>query len=1202
MPLRFSNDGPEFPNEFIDSLLAGEVVFLCGTGVSAQQMPDFRRLVERTYEALGVERTVSEQSAFDECHFEEVLGSLSRRLSDPFAVQRTVSELLAVPDHPNLNQHRTIVRLSRDLDNRISVVTTNFDTLLERAAGEVLPGETRENISFAGQALPAPGSPSFSGIIHIHGRLKDGSLGLELTPLVITSADYGDAYMRSGWASRFLFDLARCKAIVLVGYSANDAPVRYFLNVLEADRARFPDLKQVYALAAYKRNPEEATRSWGTLAVEPLPYCKVNHDCGKHDHSPLWRDLAELADVTERPKHYRQKRARAILERPVAEADAISRKVLGWLFGGHRDFWPEVLKAMTDPEWFKVFQEEGLWSTKDAAWVIAVWVSRNFQDRDRLGCAFEWQRRLGRLFTEEIEWQLRRQYEAGLDETWVRAWRLFYLVEPLVHQNRLFYETRRRLESGTVLYSDLRKTVSLLAPRLVLSQSQHELREDNGSEPIRRLGDIVRTKMAIPDPVGVEIFIDILRAMPDRARQILGLATAELRSAVELEADLKLIGEDHDINDFGVPSIEKHAQNEHHEGVIFLVRVLSDSLPQAAALDRNYTRGVVRGWTNLPGRIGLRLCLHAMRDAMLFDADEAMSTLLSASHSDFWMIRREIALLLKDRAGRASPALVRWVEERIRETGDSYYDRYTIEPSAPDWRAHARDAVVWLRLNMLQDAGVLSEIGAAELSAIKERHDHLNREVEDRDFFEIYSSGFRRIAGDPAPTIEAPEDDRLRVALELAESPDLDLREGWSAFCRSHPQGAFDSLCKGDVTAANGALWNDFLHGLASGDEASKEIRDHLSVRAFHHLSEIDADILRSMVSGLSALIRFGPRQSLADGWLERLWKIASEQPGQPLDLSSDLYDKAINSVAGKLTQTLLLEMDSKRQQSIASSDAQHQLVRRIAGHEGPAGQLGRAVLTHDASFLLSVERNCVVDILGPRISASDEEGAALRAVMLSAGSISPEITQLLGQAVKKGVIESKQSGHKAAIVVSNVLRPALADVRRDHSVRWGLTASDVADVLRKARPNIRSAALDVLAGWLQSDDEAVNDKWSLRFEPFFEKVWPKERVFSESSLTASWIGLVVGAGREFPRALKQLRPYIAPYQGHGSLHSIASSEAPERFPRETLSLIWLVCGPESRGTFYPISEIIDRLIGIDPTIEVDRRLQWLEQHAERYD
>ena len=186
--LCFSTDGPEFPNAFVDSLLSGDVVFLCGTGVSAPQMPDFRHLVESTYEALGVERTDSEESAFKEGLFEEVLGSLSRRLSDPYAVTRTVSELLAVPDRPNLSQHRTIVRLSRDLENRTSVVTTNFDTLLERAAGEVMPDETPGGISFAGQALPAPGSPSFSGIIHIHGRLADGSLGLELTPLVITES------------------------------------------------------------------------------------------------------------------------------------------------------------------------------------------------------------------------------------------------------------------------------------------------------------------------------------------------------------------------------------------------------------------------------------------------------------------------------------------------------------------------------------------------------------------------------------------------------------------------------------------------------------------------------------------------------------------------------------------------------------------------------------------------------------------------------------------------------------------------------------------------------------------------------------------------------------------------------------------------------------------------------------------------------
>ena len=1201
MSLCFSTDGPEFPNEFIDSLLAGDVVFLCGTGVSAPQMPDFKHLVECTYELLGVERTDSEESTFKEDLFEEVLGSLSRRLSDPCAVTRTVSKLLAVPDHPILDQHHTILRLSRDLDNRISVVTTNFDTLLERAAGKVMPGDTPGGISFAGQALPAPGSPSFSGIIHIHGRLADSSLGLEHTPLVLMSADYGDAYMRSGWASRFLFDLARCKTIVLVGYSASDAPVRYFLNVLEADRVRFPDLKPVYAFGAYARDPEEATRSWGTLAVTPLRYCKSNSDTGKDDHTPLWDALEALAEVAERPKHFRRKRAGAILARPVAEATAVSRKELDWLFGGRRAFWPDALKAITDPKWFKVFQAEDLWSTEEAVWVIAAWIARNFQDRDRLDCACKWQDRLGRPFTEKIEqWLL---HAKDLDEIWARVWRLFCLVKPVLHSDTACYAMQKRLTSSAVLYSDLHKAVGLLGPSLeIRRRSDPAVSENNGSQPTG-VGEIVQGHMAISDRHGAGDLVAALCAMQDRASEILDLATAELRSALELEAELEIVGDDHDINDSAVSSIEKHTQNEYGEGVNFLVRMLADSLPQATALDRNYTRRVVSGWKNLPGRIGLRLCLHAMRDAELFDPDEGMLTLLGASDIDFWTIRREIALLLKDRAGTADPALVSRIEDRIRQTGNVYYERYTSEPGETDWRAHLRDAAVWLRLNMLQDSGVLSEIGAEELSAIKERRDYLNREVEERDFFGTYSHGVRRIEGDPARIIEAPEYDRLRVARELAQSPDFDLREGWSAFCRSDPQGAFDSLCKGDVTAANAALWNKFLHGLASGSEASKEVRDDLSLRAFDHLSNVDSEILRPMVSGLSDLIRFGQRQRLADvdGWLERLWKILSEEPAEPLDLSTDLYDKTINSLAGRLTEALLREMDARRQQDIASSEALRKLIRSIADHEGSAGQLGRAVLTHDASFLLSIERNCVIDILGPRISASGEEGAALRAVLLSSGSISPELTQLLEEAVKKGAIESEQSSD-ATTIAANILRPALADLRGDHSVIWGLTASDVAVILRESKPHIRSGTLAVLADWLQSDDEAVENKWSLGFKPFFEKVWPKEHQFRDASLTAHWIALAVGAGNDFPAALEQLQPYIEPYRGHGSLYSIASSKAPEKFPRETLSIIWLVCGPESRGTFYQISEIIDRLIDADPEIEIDRRLQWLEQRAERFD
>ena len=200
------------------------------------------------------------------------------------------------------------------------------------------------------------------------------------------------------------------------------------------------------------------------------------------------------------------------------------------------------------------------------------------------------------------------------------------------------------------------------------------------------------------------------------------------------------------------------------------------------------------------------------------------------------------------------------------------------------------------------------------------------------------------------------------------------------------------------------------------------------------------------------------------------------------------------------------------------------------------------------------------------------------------------------------GVIESESDDFFAAMIASRILRPALADVRGGNEVQWGLTASDVAQVLRKAPVAIRSGALEVLADWLRKDKAGVEVAWRASITPFFETVWPRELEFRDALLTPHLIDLAVGSGNEFPMALEFLRPYIAPFdRGHGSLHSIASSEAPERFPRETLSLLWLVCGSKSRGNSYEISEIIDRLIEADPDIEVDRRLQWLEQRAERY-
>ena len=1066
-----------------------------------------------------------------------------------------------------------------------------------------MPDRTPRDISVAGQALPAPGSASFSGIIHMHGRLGDAAVEVPATPLVLTSADYGDAYLRSGWVSRFLFDLARCRTIVLVGYSANDAPVRYLLNVLEADRARFPDLRPVYAFHAYESDPKEACLAWGTLAVTPLPYCKVNPHNGVHDHSPLWCDLAVLADIADHPKTLRQNRARKILARPAKEVDVHARRELKWLFGGHHRLWPVLLDTITDPGWFAVFRDENLWSAKDAAWVIAAWVAKDFEHPARFECALDWQRDLGRPFTEKIEQRLRSAN--GLNEVWTRVWRLFCNIEPAHEHDSVYYETKRRLSSDVVLDSDLQNAVRLLRPTVVLNRRHPTVPQESGSQPITRVSEITQPRMVIRDRYGAEELIAALRGLTHRARRILNLATAELQSSLELESELDRIVEDHDQNDYSIPSIEPHVQNKNHQGVIYLIQVIVDLLPRAAAVDRYLTRCLVFGWKSLPGRTGIRLCFHAMRHSELFDADEGMEALLSSSEVDFWRIEREVALLLRDRSGQASTNLVLELEERILHSCDDYYAQFPILDEEVDWRPFARDTRVWLRLEMLRHADALSAAGAVELESIRKRREYLDRSVEDRDYFRSYISEAHFIEGDPTPIVEAPEDDRLRVAKELIDSPDIDLRQGWAAFCRSEPQGAFDSLTEGRLTPANGALWNTFLHGLLGGNDAGENVRLELAVRALGHLAGVSLDALRPMTLGLVDLLRFATRERVAnvDRWLDILWELVSLQALESTDLPTDIYDKAINSAAGKVVGTLLLEIDARRKVGLDPSEGQIGLIRRVSEHEGAAGLLGRAVLVNDLAFLLAVDRQNTKHVLGARVRENSAEGRALRAVMLCYSSITPEVTRGFAQAILTGVVESEPEGSHADIIASNVLRPALADIRGDNTIRWGLRASDVAQILPKAPQSIRIGILSVLVRWLVDDEASEEDRWRRTCKPFFDKLWPKERLFRDVTLTHEFIALAVVAGNAFPDALNQLRPYIAPFErGFGSLHSLVSSEVPETFPRETLDLLWMICGPNSQGAFYEIAGIIDRIVDADPALEVDRRLQWLESRAERID
>jgi hypothetical protein len=301
--VRFVENGADIPDELIRAVTNGSATFLCGAGVSFRaDLPSFRELTERVYDRLGEspDGEPAERNAIESKEYDRALRSLEKRThrpGTPSRVRDAVAALLAPPAGA-FPDHFALLQLSRDADGRSRLLTTNFDTLFERAASA---GGMADVPSYAGVSVPRAGSDRDYGILHLHGRIADEVLNLERTDLILTSADFGDAYLRSGWASRYIEDRMRLGTLVLVGYGAEDAAMRLLLETLDADRDRFRDLHDIYAI---ERGTTESASLWKAKGIKPIEFA---------EYEAIYGTLSEWARYATEPVEYRRARVRDIL-------------------------------------------------------------------------------------------------------------------------------------------------------------------------------------------------------------------------------------------------------------------------------------------------------------------------------------------------------------------------------------------------------------------------------------------------------------------------------------------------------------------------------------------------------------------------------------------------------------------------------------------------------------------------------------------------------------------------------------------------------------------------------------------------------------------------------------------------------------------------------------------------------------------------
>ena len=297
--MRFKADGPAIPDILLEERDAGNVVFLCGAGVSIPAgLPGFVDLTRHVIDEVDPPQDSEIRRAFGpwidknstvprgvRLGLDHLFQLLNREYGRE-RVARIVWERLATVDSNCTREHDIVAHISANAEGHPQVVTTNFDRLFESALGE------RANLIYKPPMYPdlRHGIPA-TGITYLHGRLADAES--DTHDYILSSADLGRAYLAEGWATGFIQQLLQRHTVVLLGYRAEDPPVQYLFQGLGSTGRQTAN--RLFAFDEGSR--DEVEGKWRDRGVQAIPY--------GDNHEALWETLEAWADRADNPTAWR---------------------------------------------------------------------------------------------------------------------------------------------------------------------------------------------------------------------------------------------------------------------------------------------------------------------------------------------------------------------------------------------------------------------------------------------------------------------------------------------------------------------------------------------------------------------------------------------------------------------------------------------------------------------------------------------------------------------------------------------------------------------------------------------------------------------------------------------------------------------------------------------------------------------------------
>lgn len=1235
--MQFIKNGPDIPEPLLQAHEDGRVVFFCGAGVSYPAgLRGFDWLVDKLYAGLGATPSPIATAAIKRGQFDTAIGLLEQYYPGGRVAVRPQLARILTPDLSKpqaIATHEALLTLAKSREGRYRLITTNFDRLFE----EVITRRSLQIQSFRAPLLPIPKN-RLDGLVYLHGLLPATLTGSDLDQLVVSSGDFGRAYLTERWAARFVSELFRNYTVCFVGYSINDPVLRYMMDALAADRLLGESPVAVYGFGSYSKGSEEKTANeWRAKNVMPILYREHNH------HAYLHRTLRAWAD-TYRDGISGKERivAQYAMMRPLSSTkqdDIVGRVV--WALSDRRAL-PAKRFADLDPapslDWLGPLTEarfgyddlarfgvrpdakqddklafslvlrptpyaRGPWMAlahhsyaatqwDDVILHVARWLARHLGDPKLI----LWIAKQGGTPHHQFVRLIAGALEAHPPPLPMQTlWRLVLSGRLHSHTAGLdLYDWCRRFKHDgftPMLRFQLR---DLLSPRVRLSEPFRGWEGDepaNDREP-RRLKDLVDWEIELSASYVHSALKDLAKdarwheALPE----LLSDATTLLRDTLDLMREMGGVDDRQDMSYMHQPSISEHPQNREFHDWTAQIDLARDAW--RAAMEKFPERAQMEAerWRGIPYPLFKRLAFFAATHSKLFAPQQALTWLLADDHWWLWSVetQREALRLLVMIAPQLNAERRRTLEGAVLRGPPHTMFRVDIEPEILQ---RTFDRNIWLRLAKYSDAGaVLGADADARLQALSQKYPTWRLAQDERDEFPLWMGD-----GEDWRTFLATPKRCRDLVNWLREHPRRS--DTWQ-------EDDWGERCKRDFRRTASALIHLSQHGEWPVDrwrEAMQAWSDETrTARSWRYVGAVLAaapdkvvkELARSLSWWLEALAKtFSGNEAMFFTLIRRVLTLHREEG---IEADDDPVSRAINHPVGQVTKAALgWWYRQSLEDGQGLPDVLTPIFTDLCRTNVQSFRNGRVLLATNVIALFRVDgqwaRQYLLPLFEWRYSVDEARGAWEGFLW------SPRIYRPMMEAVKPQFLATaqhyrdlgKHSEQYAALLTFAALEPGDTFSTEELAVA---TRTLPADGLRGAAQTLVRA--------LEGAGEQRAEYWRNRVLPYLKSIWPKSRDVITPPISESLARLCVATQDAFPEALDELRHWLQP-PDHPNfvVHLLHEAKLCERFPKEALVFLDAAIGDNAQWPPTSLKDCLDTIQGAQPEIEGDRRFQRLREY-----